>query len=92
MRYSLSAFLAAVAFLALFLGVVNRLGLGRAVYIVPLLIAAFISGLGYKLGRILLLPVLGIVLGGFVGGVMYASIGLLVGIVFSGLMWRELTQ
>ena len=90
MRFSLSALIAVVTFWTLFLGFVQRFELGTAMYFVPLLIAALVSGLGYRVGRLFLPPAVGILLGGLIGGPAWPYLGLLGGLIVDGLLWTEL--
>ena len=90
MRFRLSALIAVVTFWTLFLGFVERFELGTAMYFVPLLIAALVSGLGYRVGRLILPPAVGILMGGLFGAPFWPYIGLLVGLIVDGLLWTEL--
>ena len=90
MRFRLSTLFAAVSFVALFLGLGQHFELGTATYFVPLIIAALVSGLGYRVGRLILAPAVGVLIGGLLGGPLLPYLGLLVGLLIDGLMWREL--
>ena len=92
MRFRLSALIAVVTFWTLFLGFVQRFELGTAMYFVPLLIAALVSGLGYRVGRLFLPPAVGILLGGLFGGPAWPYLGWLVGLIVDGLLWTELCR